>query len=553
MNSATDTNNPGLGPGDQLSGFEIVRVAKLEEMAAWFYEATHLPTGARYIHISNADKENTFCVGLKTVPRDSTGVAHILEHTVLCGSRHYPVRDPFFSMLKRSLSTFMNAFTSSDWTLYPFCTQNKTDFYNLMGVYLDAVFFPNLDELSFKQEGHRLDLEPGEGENTPERLVYKGVVYNEMKGALSSPRQVLASAMLANLYPQTTYRHNSGGDPNEIPRLTHDQLKGFHQRHYHPSNAFFYTYGNLPLESHLAFIEKTALREFNQIDPDTDVPSQPRWSTSRETSAPYRLAKNEDPAKKGQACVAWLMTDIKDGFEILVLAVLEQILLGNSASPLRKALMDSGLGSAPSDVFGFDADNRDTLFVCGLKDVAVSSAKQIETLVMETLSSLADQGIDPRLIDAAIHQIEFHKKEVTNTPYPYGLKLVLSFLGSWLHGGDPIRFLELDAYFERLRRELGQGEFLEGKIRHYFLDNSHRLLLTLVPDQQLEEKEHMRTVGVLDRIKQNLSESQLDRIKQDAQSLQALQEKEEEISILPTLALEEIPPKGPEGSIQRRL
>ncbi len=329
MNTFTDHNNPGLNLGDRIGDYCIKRVVELKEISSFFYELEHTPTGARHVHISNNDKENTFSVAFKTVPSDSTGVAHILEHTALCGSEKFPVRDPFFSMLKRSLSTFMNAFTASDWTMYPFSTQNRKDFYNLMDIYLDAAFFPNLNMLNFKQEGHRLELEG-------EELVYKGVVYNEMKGAMSSPDQVLGRSLLTALYPSTTYRHNSGGEPAVIPTLTHEQLVAFHKRHYHPSNSFFYTYGNLPLKDHLSFIHDKILKKFERIDPKTDVPSQPRWDSPRKASYPYPLGPNEDPAKKYQACVAWLIADIRDSFEVLVFSLLEHILLGNSGSPLRK-------------------------------------------------------------------------------------------------------------------------------------------------------------------------------------------------------------------------
>ena len=234
-----DPNNDTLAEGQEIHGYRILRISKLEEINAVLYRLEHLATGARHIHLSNGDKENTFGVTFKTVPTDSTGVAHILEHTVLCGSEKYPVRDPFFSMLKRSLSTFMNAFTASDWTMYPFSTQNRKDYYNLMDVYLDAAFFPNIDELSFKQEGHRLEFDGDEEKGDAERLVYKGVVYNEMKGAMSSPDQVMGRSMLNALYPDTTYSNNSGGEPAVIPELTHEQLVAFHKRHYHPATPIF--------------------------------------------------------------------------------------------------------------------------------------------------------------------------------------------------------------------------------------------------------------------------------------------------------------------------
>ena len=523
--------------GDRTLGYDVRRVVMLKELRCVFYELEHVQTGARHIHIRNEDAENTFGVAFKTVPRDSTGVAHILEHTALCGSVDYPVRDPFFSMLKRSLSTFMNAFTASDWTMYPFATQTPKDYYNLMGVYLDAAFFPNLDELSFMQEGHRLEIEA----QNPVKLVYKGVVYNEMKGAMSSPDQVMSRSLLNALFTETTYRFNSGGDPTVIPSLTWDQLKHFHSRHYHPSNAYFYTYGNLPLKDHLQFIQDKVLNRFTRIDPGTEVPSQPRWQTPQEVTYYYPLDKNQDPSLKSQACMAWLTCDTTHSYEVLVMTLLGEILLGNSASPLRKALMDSGLGSSLSDGSGFDADCRDALFSCGLKDINASNAARIQTLIFDTLTNLVKDGIDKELIESAIHQIEFHRKEVTNTPYPYGLKLLMGFAGTWLHGGDPEEILELDALMDKLKAAIAKEPYLEKCIQTYFLDNPHRVLLTLEPDSTIEERENQRVAAELETVAASLSDSDLARLVQSAQALQARQETMEDVSCLPTLAIEDIP------------
>jgi len=542
MNAAVDQNNPNLHAGDHIFGYDVKRVVEIKETGFFFYELKHAATGAKHVHISNDDRENTFGVAFKTVPVDSTGVAHILEHTALCGSKKFPVRDPFFSMLRRSLNTFMNAFTASDWTMYPFSTQNRKDFYNLMDVYLDSAFYPKIDELSFKQEGHRLEIEDEAATLDAVKLVYKGVVYNEMKGAMSSPSQVMGRSILNALYPSTTYRFNSGGDPAVMPSLTYEQLKAFHSRHYHPSNAFFYTYGNLALKDHLDFIYNKILKHFERIDPRTDVPSQPRWNNPQKATYSYPLDKNEDPSKKCQVCVAWLTADIKDSFEVLTLALLGQILLGNPGSPLRKALIDSKLGTALCDGTGFDMDNRDTLFVCGLKDVEASVADEIEGIIFDVLTDLAENGIDKQMIESAIHQLEFQRKEVTNTPYPYGIKWLLVFSASWFHGGDPLRILKFDTDLERLRRELAEGPFFENRIRKYFLDNPHRVLLTLAPDQLMEEKERERVTDELDRMRTDTKPSDLEKIIGDAKALKQLQEDQEDVSCLPTLTLEEIPP-----------
>ena len=542
MNASTDYNNPDLKEHDNIYGYYVKRIIELKEISSFLYMLEHTITGARHAHLSNNDTENTFSVAFKTVPSDSTGVAHILEHTALCGSKKFPVRDPFFSMLKRSLSTFMNAFTSSDWTMYPFSTQNKTDFYNLMDVYLDSAFFPSIDELSFKQEGHRLEIEEGTEDTDSLELVYKGVVYNEMKGAMSSPNQVMVRSILNALYPSTTYSYNSGGDPAVIPELTYDQLKAFHKHHYHPSNAFFYTYGSLSLKDHLRFINDKILNHFERMDPKTNVPSQPRWSKPKRTTYQYPLDKNEDPSKKFQVCVAWLTADIKDAFEILILTLLGQILLGNAASPLRKALIDSELGTALCDGTGFDADCRDSLFVCGLKDVEESAADEIEAIIFDVLKDLWKNGIDKKMIESAIHQLEFHRKEVTNIPYPYGIKLLLTFAGSWFHGVDPARILQFDADLKKIRHEILNGSFFESRIKRYFLDNPHRVLLTLVPDQLMEQKERDQVAAKLDRIRSAMPPSELEKIMEDAKALKQLQEEEEDASCLPTLELEEIPP-----------
>ena len=547
MRKFADSNNSNLHTGDKVRNYLVKRVVPLERIRSFFYELEHLKTGARHIHISNKDAENTFSFAFKTVPVDSTGVAHILEHTVLCGSNRFPVRDPFFSMLKRSLSTFMNAFTASDWTMYPYSTQNRKDYYNLMDVYLDAAFFPKLEELSFKQEGHRLEIEGDLNADDPDRfrLSYKGVVYNEMKGAMSSPDQVMVRTIQKELYPSTTYHYNSGGDPTEIPSLTYKQLKEFHRRHYHPSNAFFYTYGNLPLTKSLAVIEDTVLNKFRRITPDTDVASQPRWRKPRVGEFSYPLQANEDQSKKCQVCVAWLTADIRDTFDILALSLLEQILLGNSASPLRKALIDSGLGSALCDGSGFDADNRDTSFVAGLKDVEKGAAEKIEALIFESLTDLVTRGIDRQLIDSAIHQIEFHRSEITNTPYPYGIKLLMAFAGSWLHRGDPVRILKFDDDLKRLRESMKRKPFFENLIEKWLLTNSHRIRLTMVPDGQMEHDEAVRVQAELEKIKKGLSPSSLKRIQQDTRALQLRQETPDDVSCLPTLAIKDIPPSVP--------
>jgi len=525
--------------GQEINGYLIKKITTLETIDSTMLQLEHSKTSAKHVHILNKDKENTFGVFFRTVPKDSSGVAHILEHTALCGSKKFEVRDPFFSMIKRSLSTFMNAFTASDWTMYPFSTQNRKDYYNLMDVYLDSAFFPKLDELSFKQEGHRLEI--AENDSGKTELEYKGVVYNEMKGAMSSPAQVLSRSLLAALYPDTTYSNNSGGEPSKIPTLTWKNLKQFHEKYYHPSNSCFYTYGDLPLEHTLDFICDKVLSRFDYLEIDSHVRSQPRWKKPKEIIQPYSYTDLEDASSKYQCCVAWLMCDIKNSFEILVLSILEQILIGNSASPLRKALIDSKLGTSLSDSSGFDADNRDTMFACGLKDISKDSVHEVEKIIFSTIHHLVEKGVEKNLIDSAIHQIEFHRKEITNTPYPFGIKLLLSFAGTLIHNGEPEKCINIDDDLNRLTQEIEKGGFFEAKLKEYFIDNPHRVLFTLEPDMALEQTEINNSKKDLAEILKKMSPEAFEKVREDADILQALQEKDEDVSSLPTLDLSDVP------------
>ncbi|MCB9480376.1 MAG: insulinase family protein [Desulfobacteraceae bacterium] len=527
-------NHSDYKEGDVISGYRLLRKKRLELIKADYFEFIHEKTSARHIHIKSSDSENVFGVAFRTVPRDSTGVAHILEHTALCGSKKYNVRDPFFSMIKRSLNTFMNAFTASDWTMYPYASQNEKDFYNLMGVYLDAAFFPNLDELSFMQEGHRLSVdEKGD-------LSYQGVVFNEMKGAMSSQSQVMGRSLLNALYPDTTYGFNSGGEPLDIPSLTHKDLIDFHKVHYHPSNSWFFTYGDLDFEKHLQFIDENVLSRFEKIDPGTEVDNQPRWDTPREVVYTYPADGEKDIEKKSQAAVAWLASDIRDSFDTLVLSLLDQIMLGNSAAPLYKALIDSDLGSSLTDVSGYDADNKDTFFAAGLKGIKAEDAAKVEKVIFDTLTELWEKGIDKELIETAVHQFEFHRREITNTPMPYGIKLLLGIGSTWFHGGDPLSVLLFDEDLEKIRKKALKERFFEDYIKKYFLDNHHRVLMILNPDPEKGKNDALKEKAQLDEKRKSLTEADIEKIREMEETLTRLQESREDLSCLPCLEISDI-------------
>ncbi len=410
-------NNQKLIPGQVIHGFLVENIDSIPAVNATMIRLSHQQTGARFMHLERDDDNHLFAVGFRTPPEDSTGVAHILEHTALCGSENFPVRDPFFSMLKRSLNSFMNAMTASDWTLYPFSSMNRKDFHNLLDIYLDAAFFPRLTERDFSQEGHRLEYQVGDDPTTP--LEYKGVVYNEMKGAMSDPSSLLSQRLSTHLYPTTTYHYNSGGEPADIPTLSWQQLRDFHARYYHPSNSWFFSSGNLDLPELLAIVADRVLRKFDHLDLDSAVPLEQRFDTPQRVTEKYPLDAGETLDKRSMVEVAWLTEDINDSFERLSLSLLAALLLGNPAAPLYKALLDSGLGANLAPGTGYHDDNRTTYFAAGLQGTDPEHVAAIEQLILDTLEQVAETGFSRDRIDAAIHRLEFSNREVTGDSYPY--------------------------------------------------------------------------------------------------------------------------------------
>ena len=533
-------SSENFSPGQLLSGFIVERIDPLPGINATMIRLQHQATGARFMHLEREDDNHLFAVGFRTPPDDSTGVAHILEHTALCGSKRFPVRDPFFSMLKRSLNSFMNAMTASDWTLYPFSSMNRKDFQNLLEIYLDAAFFPRLTERDFSQEGHRLEF--AEADNPQSPLEYKGVVYNEMKGAMSDPSSLLSRRMGRHLYPTTTYRHNSGGEPSDIPALTWPQLRDFHARYYHPSNAWFFSSGNLDLPQLLATVEDRVLRHFERLEVASEVPAEQPLETSLTVTESYPLDAGESLERRSLVLTAWLTNDINDSFERLAMSLLSTLLLGNPAAPLYKALLNSGLGENLAPGVGYHDDNRTTYFAAGLQGVAPEKLAEIERLVLETLEQAATEGFSRERIDGVIHQLEFANREITGDSYPYSLLLLMRLIGPWIHGGDPLAALNFEEDLEKLQQELNQGPFFETLIRQRLLENPHRVTLLLQPDTEMGPQQEAEVRAELDKIQQQLSENERQALVEQSLALKNAQEETEDLSCLPTLELSDIPP-----------
>lgn len=521
--------------------FEWKRSETIDSLKITIEEYQHKKTGAPHYHLSTENPENVFLVALRTVPTDSTGVAHILEHTALCGSKRYPVRDPFFMMIRRSLNTFMNAFTSSDWTAYPFASQNKKDFNNLLDVYLDAVFFSNLNELDFAQEGHRLEFKTPDDPTSD--LLYKGVVYNEMKGAMGSSVSLLWQTLTKYLFPTTTYHFNSGGDPECIPDLSYAQLKAFYATHYHPSNAVFMTYGNIPAAEHQEKIETLALSKFDKLDEYIEVKPEKRYHAPVTVEEYYPIDENQANGDKAHVVMGWLLGDSTDLDSQLKTHLLSGVLLDNSASPLRKALETTDLGASPSPLCGIEDSNREMTFMCGLEGAKAENADKIETLVLDVLNQVAKDGVPLEQVEAVLHQLELEQREVGGGSYPYGLQLILDAVSAAVHRGDPVAALNIDPVLNNLREKIKDPEFIKTLVRECLLQNQHRVRLTLKPDSQLNGRRDQAEAEQLAKIKSQLSEQKKQQIVEQAARLAERQQHKDDEEILPKVGIEDVPAK----------
>ena len=521
-----------------LNTFALKRAVPIPSLNLMVEEYEHPATGAVHLHLGSDSPENVFMVALRTVPEDSTGVAHILEHTALCGSERYPVRDPFFMMLRRSLNTFMNAFTSSDWTAYPFATQNRKDFGNLLDVYLDAVFFSRLDPLDFAQEGHRVEFESDDS-NQP--LVFKGVVFNEMKGAMSSTPSVLWDRLCHELFPSNTYHFNSGGDPEVIPDLTYQALRDFYAEHYHPSNAIFLTFGDIPATDHQQVFESAVLQRFKALGRRIEVELEQPFATPHRASHPYAIDADEETVKKTHHIMGWKLGESADLTAMLEAQLVSAVLMENSASPLMHYLETTPLGTSPSPLCGLEESMREMVFCCGIEGSEAEHAATFEQEVLACIEGVASAGIDPDKIEAILRQIELHQREVSGDGMPYGLNLMLRALGAATHYGDAVAALDLEPVIATLRERTAEPEYIPGLIRSLLLDNPHRVRLTVAPDAGLTERRDKAEASRLATLKEGLSTSHTAEILDLASRLRERQTQKDDPDVLPRVELSDIP------------
>ena len=517
--------------------FELVETRQISELDTTASLFRH-PTGAQLMSLVNDGDENkVFGINFRTPPSDSTGVAHILEHAVLCGSEKYPVKEPFVELLKGSLKTFLNAFTYADKTCYPVASLNLRDFYNLVDVYLDAVFHPRLTPEVLKQEGWHYEVD---GED----LVYKGVVFNEMKGAYSSPDRVLGEAVQQGLFPDNTYGVESGGHPRYIPDLTWEQFEAFHRDLYHPSNALIWFYGDDPVPERLEILE-AYLSGFEARETDSAVALQPHWSEPRTQETTYAVSAElaqEGEQNKHFVAVNWLLEDDADLDTRIGLQTLDHVLMGTSAAPLRKALIESGLGEDLTGL-GMETEMRQMFFSTGLKGVKPADEDKVAGLVIDTLTTLAREGIDPETVKASLNTLEFRLRENNTGSYPRGLILMLSSLGTWLYDGDPFEPLFFEAPLAALKERVAKGGYFESLIETQLLSNPHRTTVFVRPDATQSAREEAEEAARLAEVRQGLSDDDMKRIATEAEELKQRQERPDDpadLATIPALSLTDL-------------
>ena len=523
-----------------IHGFECIKEQEISEFNTHASLFRHIKTGAELLSLVNDDENKVFGITFRTPPMDSTGLPHILEHSVLCGSRKYPVKEPFVELLKGSLQTFLNAMTYPDKTCYPVASQNVKDFYNLVDVYMDAVFYPRITRYIFQQEGWHYEIE-----SEDDSLIYKGVVFNEMKGAYSSPDTLLGEYSLQSLFPDNAYGFDAGGDPKQIPILAYDQFKAYHSKYYHPSNARIYFYGDDDPSHRLTLIDDY-LKEFEKIDIDSSISMQQPFKQVKRFIRPFPSGGDKEDKAKGFITVNWSICETIDIELNLALHILEFILLGMPGSPLRKALIESNLGEDLAGQ-GLGSEIRQIYFSTGLKGIDLDNADRIQNLILRTLTNLAKDGIDPYTIEAAFNSIEFSLRENNTGNYPRGLLIMLRAMTTWLYEYDPLAFVAFEAPLSAIKeRYASNPSFFEDLIQKYLVNNPHRTVLILKPDPDLAKKEQDAESERLKKAKGEMTKKDIREIIQNVETLKKVQEipdPPEALATIPMLTLSDLDKK----------
>jgi len=510
------------------------------EISAKTFEFEHIKTGAKLFYVAADDDNKVFYIAFRTPPKDDTGVAHIVEHSTLCGSKKYPLKEPFVELVKGSLNTFLNAMTYPDKTVYPVASRNAKDFRNLEDVYLDAVFYPAMQTTPeiLMQEGWHYEIE-----NPDAPLTYSGVVYNEMKGALSSPDDILARKSMHELFPQNCYGFESGGEPEAIPNLTQEDFSNFHKKFYHPSNSYIYLYGDVDIDEQLEYLDTEYLSKFEKISVDSKVELQPTFTKMKKISDVYPIGEEEDSAEKTFLSLNYLTGDILDSETILGLEILNHALFVTPAAPLKKVLIDSKLGKDVDS--GLEEDLIQPAFNINLNGSEVDRAEKFFNLVQSEMKKLVDGGIDKTLLQASISLIEFKLREADFGFAPKGLIYGLRILRTWLYEGDPTIYLRYEKDLAAIKAGLNENYF-EKLLQKYFIDNPHKVLITLAPSKTVAKERDKIQADKLAEIKSKMTAEEIQQVIETAEKLKLRQqspETPEALEKIPLLKLSDIKPE----------
>lgn len=521
-----------------MKSYELVREEILEGIKSKGYLLRHKKSGARVLYIENDDNNKVFSIGFRTPPSDSTGTPHILEHSVLCGSKNFPAKDPFVELVKGSLNTFLNAMTYPDKTVYPVASTNDKDFQNLMHVYMDAVLYPNIYEHEeiFRQEGWSYQLE-----STEDKLSYNGVVYNEMKGAFSSPEGVLDRVVLNTLFPDTSYANESGGDPAVIPELTYEKFLDFHRKFYHPSNSYIYLYGDMDIERKLDWLDKEYLSDFDKMEIDSEIRFQEPFCEMKENTITYSIASEESEEDNTFLSYNKVIATSLDKELYLAFQILDYALLSAPGAPLKKALTDAGIGK---DIIGsYDNGIYQPIFSVVAKNANEEQKEEFVSLIESVLSGIVKDGIDTKALEAGINYHEFRYREADFGSYPKGLMYGLQILDSWLYDdGEPFMHIEALDTFEFLKEKVGTG-YYEELIKTYLLDNPHGAIVTVKPEKGRTARMEAELEEKLEEHKAELSETETENLVRRTKALEEYQsapESEENLEKIPVLNREDI-------------
>ena len=521
-------------------GFILQKEEFVQEINAQVRIMEHNKSGARLMHIQNDDSNKTFSISFRTPPNDDTGLPHILEHSVLCGSRKFPVKEPFVELAKGSLNTYLNAMTYADKTVYPVASQNDKDFVNLMDVYLDAVFYPNIydNPMILKQEGWNYKLEDKDDD-----IEYQGVVYNEMKGAFSSPEGVLFRKIKESLFPDTTYNFESGGDPEYIPKLTQEQFLDFHKKYYHPSNSYICLYGDGDIDEHLKLINDEYLSNFDRLDIDSSIETQESFSSIKEVNLGYPIAEGEAAGDKTYLALNFVISDSNDTETLMAIEVLEDLLLETPAAPLKRALIETGIGQ---DVFGsYNTSLKQPVLSIVVKNSSPDKKDEFYKIVMDTLSKLVEEGIDKKLVEGAINSLEFDLREADFGGHSKGLLYATQSLKSWLYDGDPLAYLKYEDDLNTIKTALTKP-YLEDIIKKYILGNTHSTMMIMEPKPGLTKGSAIKLREELQTYKLTLSNDEVEELINNTSKLKQIQttpDTEENLEKIPTLSLADLDKK----------